>query len=284
MRMKEICQACGITRKALAWYEAQGLVQPHIQPNGYRLYTAADAERLRRIATLRGLGLSTEEIRRSLADPAALGPVLAARRLEREEEGIRLALMEALACTGDWAAAQRGLDSLNKRRTVTQLLLEKFPGSFGQYVALHFAPYLNAPITTSEQQAAFDTAVAWLDGVSLEVPDALCPALAELDACADPAWMQQASAEVAEAVQHPEDWLRQHGDAVRAWRELSASPAWQASPQGQLQALLRQWAAQSGYNEVFLPAMERLSPAYRAYRAALRAAEPCFEAALADQP
>lgn len=282
MQMKDICQACGITRKALAWYEAQGLVTPQVQPNGYRAYTEADAERLRRIATLRGLGLSTEEIRRALAEPAALTAVLTSRRLAQEEEGMRLALMGSLARTGDWAAARRGLDSLRKRHTVLQLLMEKFPGSFGQYVALHFAPYLNAPIATQEQQAAFDTAVAWLDGAAIEIPAALRPALAELSA-ADPAQMQQASAEMAEAVKHPEEWLHQHGDAVRAWRAVTASPEWQASPQGQLQAFLRQWTVQSGYNEVFLPTMERLSPAYRAYRAALAAADPRFEAALRVQ-
>ena len=85
MRMQEICRACGVTRKALDYYEAKGLIAPSRTENGYRNFTAADAARLDEIGVLRRCGLSVEEVRRVLTGgdrQAALRACIA--RQERE--------------------------------------------------------------------------------------------------------------------------------------------------------------------------------------------------------
>ena len=40
--------------------------------------------------------------------------------------------------------------------------------------------------------------------------------------------------------------------------------------------LLKQFQSESGYNDVFIPAMQRLSPAYREYHKSLQAANEVF--------
>ena len=57
MLLNELCRAAGTTRKAVAYYEAQGLISPRRQENGYREFTPEDARRVRRITLLRRLEL-----------------------------------------------------------------------------------------------------------------------------------------------------------------------------------------------------------------------------------
>ena len=55
MLIGEICRECNLTKKAVEYYEQQGLIKPEISPNGYRVYSEADAALLREIALLRKL-------------------------------------------------------------------------------------------------------------------------------------------------------------------------------------------------------------------------------------
>lgn len=91
----ELARSSGATRRALRHYHAIGLLVPaHRTPSGYRRYTTADAVRLRRIHTLRALGLSLYQVG-TLLDGDEAGPLMAiiADRLrvtEREVESARV--------------------------------------------------------------------------------------------------------------------------------------------------------------------------------------------------
>ncbi|MGM9592930.1 MAG: MerR family transcriptional regulator [Candidatus Onthomonas sp.] len=63
MTIKEIEARSGMTRANIRFYEAEGLLSPLREANGYRNYSEADLELLLRIKLLRTLGLSLEEIR-----------------------------------------------------------------------------------------------------------------------------------------------------------------------------------------------------------------------------
>ena len=47
-----------LQKKAIEYYEEQGLTRPQIMENGYRVFSEDDAIRLNKIAVLRGLGIS----------------------------------------------------------------------------------------------------------------------------------------------------------------------------------------------------------------------------------
>lgn len=57
MLMNEICTKCRLTKKAVEYYVGQKLIWPKILENGYRDFSGEDVERLKKIATLRRLGL-----------------------------------------------------------------------------------------------------------------------------------------------------------------------------------------------------------------------------------
>jgi DNA-binding transcriptional MerR regulator len=68
--VKDVTRLAGVSVRTLHHYDAIGLLVPRIRTDaGYRLYTEADLLRLQQILIGRELGLSLEEIRRSLDDP-----------------------------------------------------------------------------------------------------------------------------------------------------------------------------------------------------------------------
>lgn len=69
MKINEICQKTGLTKKAVAYYQEKGLISPASQENGYREFTQEEAGRLGTIAFLRRLGLPVQEIALLLASP-----------------------------------------------------------------------------------------------------------------------------------------------------------------------------------------------------------------------
>lgn len=64
MKINEVEAAVGVTKKNIRFYEEEGLISPRREPgNGYRSYSEADVERLRRIKLLRKLDVPLAEIR-----------------------------------------------------------------------------------------------------------------------------------------------------------------------------------------------------------------------------
>lgn len=63
MTIKEIESLTGIPRANIRFYEEKGLLSPARSENGYRVYEKDDVETLRRVALLRSLDVSLEEIR-----------------------------------------------------------------------------------------------------------------------------------------------------------------------------------------------------------------------------
>ncbi|GAB2578324.1 MerR family transcriptional regulator [Streptomyces capparidis] len=62
MRMKEMVRRTGVHERMLRYYEQQGLLRPERLPSGYREYSEADVETVRRIRCLLTAGLSTSVI------------------------------------------------------------------------------------------------------------------------------------------------------------------------------------------------------------------------------
>lgn len=69
-QVKDVSRIAGVSVRALHYYEEIGLLVPTARTDaGYRLYTDDDLLRLQQILIGRELGLSLEQIRRSLDDP-----------------------------------------------------------------------------------------------------------------------------------------------------------------------------------------------------------------------
>ncbi len=95
----EVSALTGIKPGRIRHYEARGLVRLDHRESGYRLFGPPEVLRLLQIDLLRGLGMSLEQIRHSLAaDPSELRRALdghaAALRAERDRLQRLLALVE----------------------------------------------------------------------------------------------------------------------------------------------------------------------------------------------
>ena len=74
----------------------------------------------------------------------------------------------------------------------------------------------------------------------------------------------------------PEKYIHDNKEMLEQYRAVAESEEYKASPAYRLQEYLKQFQRESGYNDVFIPAMQRLSPAYRKYHKSLQAANEVF--------
>ena len=90
MNIKEIEERSGLSRANIRYYEQEGLLSPARRENKYRDYSEEDLETLLRIALLRNLGFSLDEIRRLQSGELELAAAMRERSAALESEGQRL--------------------------------------------------------------------------------------------------------------------------------------------------------------------------------------------------
>ncbi|MBS1358977.1 MAG: MerR family transcriptional regulator [Oscillospiraceae bacterium] len=90
MNIKEIEERSGLTRANIRYYEQEGLIAPVRRDNKYRDYSEENLETLLRIALLRNLGFSLDEIRRLQSGELELAAAMRERSAALESEGQRL--------------------------------------------------------------------------------------------------------------------------------------------------------------------------------------------------
>jgi DNA-binding transcriptional MerR regulator len=283
MLMSDVCRETGLTRKAVEYYIGQGLLAPYARENGYRVFDMADAERLRKIAALRALNVGTAHIREILSGSAdALRRSAHEATLMAEDADKKRALLERLANGASYMEVAGDIAALENKRTILQKLLSAFPGYYGQAFSLHFAAFLNEPITTQEQKQAYDTIVEYLDRAeSFTLPQDLREYLEEATRGMGTSQMAEASTQLREAVEDVDAYIAKNREELEQYIAFKQSEEYKNSPACRLQNILREFQKTCGYNDIFLPAMEQLSEGYRRYRAALKEAN---DALLARYP
>ena len=279
MLINEVCKKCKLTKKAVEYYGEQGLIKPVVMENGYRQFSDDDAMKLKKIAILRGLGLSVTDIRITLEkdDISMLHDVLEKKEYEIKDLQAKQELIRQLSQQRDWNTVGERLEALQQKQSVLNRMLNTFPGCYGKLVCSHFAPFLGEPITTTEQQEAMTEIVDFLDSVNIVIPEDLQEYLDEAVMSTDTAIIQNASDSLASAMENPEQYIKDNKEMLKQYQTVMASEEYKATPMYKLQELIRQLCSENGYNDVFIPAMKRLSPSYREYHRALEAANDVFK-------
>ena len=118
--------------------------------------------------------------------------------------------------------------------------------------------------------------ISFLDGIIVTVSGDLQEYLDEAIRNTDIAIIQNASAALSAAMENPEQYIHDNKDMLEQYRAVMESEEYKATPAYRLQECLKQFQNESGYNEVFIPAMQRLSPSYREYYKALQIANETF--------
>ena len=117
MKINEVEAAVGVTKKNIRFYEEEGLITPSREPgNGYRSYSQADVERLRRIKLLRKLDVPLAEIREMLEGQKTLAEGMAQQLLQKDSGSLEeLDVEQTLARLA--AREEQGVTFVNIERT-----------------------------------------------------------------------------------------------------------------------------------------------------------------------
>ena len=182
MRIKEACEATGLTRKAIRYYESAGLISPDIDPNGYRNFSDEVIQQLALIGVLRGFRLSITEIRECLKGEDALSAQVEKKINEYEAERDRVSV--ELELLREFVSGNHSLEEVAALRQRTEATLrdrpgylrerlhQLFPGDFGEVVAAVYGNMLDQKLETPEQHTAWLTLVADLDELEpIDVPE-----------------------------------------------------------------------------------------------------------------
>lgn len=86
MKIKQVEELVGITRKNIRFYEEQGLLQVARADNGYREYHMEDVRRLQQIRLLRKLSVPLEDIRALFAGTLRLDTCLSRQTMQYERQ------------------------------------------------------------------------------------------------------------------------------------------------------------------------------------------------------
>ena len=113
MKINQVEELVGITKKNIRFYESQGLLSPERDPeNGYREYSLEDVEQLKRIKLLRKLDIPCEKIRRVSSGQLPLSACLQEHKLNLGKRAEDLSQMQELCMKLAETGSQfNGIDS-----------------------------------------------------------------------------------------------------------------------------------------------------------------------------
>ncbi|MBQ7993526.1 MAG: MerR family transcriptional regulator [Solobacterium sp.] len=279
MLIHEISALTETTKKAVEYYCEKGLLKPTLSENGYRVFTEEDVSLLKKISTLRRLGISVEEIRDILNgnEAEAFSKALQKQNSAIEELREQNELLKELIVSGEWETVRNRTKALETRKAIMSRLTESFPGPYGKFLAVHFGRFLKEPLQSEEAKSAYREILEFLDNTQFEIPDDLEefmddlsgePALDEVNEASEQA--------LSSAVEDPENWLQANREIIEQYMQFIQSDEYRNSPAYRLREALKSFCEESGYYDVFIPAMRRLSPAYDAYLTKLHEADQAF--------
>ena len=111
MTIKEVEERTGLARSNIRFYEKEGLIEPsRNDKNGYRDYSEREVEIIKKIAYLRTLEISIEDIRCIIADKMSLTEVIEKQTVTIQEQ----------------------IEGLNKAKTICERMMEDGNISFDE--------------------------------------------------------------------------------------------------------------------------------------------------------
>jgi len=187
MKLNEAMKKTGLTKKAIYYYEEEGLIKPDKeQEGGYRTYSDQDIKVLMTVQLLRKLDIPISDIKETLASGETLSHVATKQlsRLERELDRLqtnKTVLGQLTGCGDDLPAGKikemiAKLDE-NGKTTAGYMMKELdriLPGNLGKLFAIHYGQFLDQPLDTDEKEKAWHGLVEYLDACGeIQYPDSI---------------------------------------------------------------------------------------------------------------
>lgn len=287
MLIGEAAKRCGITKKAIGYYEQQGLLEVKYNGSGYRYYTEQDLIRLKEITILRKLGMNVAEIRQVL-ESEDKHLALCNYRLRKQLHMTQLQVQDRYLAylLEHRPTIEQAFEELDHRidagMTIKEKLLLAFPGSYGMYLAMHFGKYLNEPLDSTKKIEAYHAMVDFLDQLTeLEFPEDVQSWITEALESWTNSDIEKMEGAIDTALNDMEHFMKSKQDVLEKYAAYQQSEAYISSPAYRLKSLLVEFQQNSGYYDIFIPNLMRLSTSYRQYQEKLQAANEVW---LASNP
>ncbi|MDK2951605.1 MAG: hypothetical protein PWQ77_1270 [Kosmotogales bacterium] len=268
MLINEVSKVTNLTKKAIEYYSEKGLIFPSPLENGYREFSGNDVERLKKISVLRKLGISTNDIKTVLNDKEGytLQKLSVRKELNVRREQVKKEILDELSSGKSYSEISDELKAIEDNKTITEKILEFFPGYYGRFICLYFARFLNEPITTKEKKSAYDKIISFLDNApTFTLPENLQNYLMEGTKHIGTEQITGIIENTKKAVEKPDDFLTANKEILERYLEIKQSDEYKNSPAFQIQSLLKEFISTSGYYDIFIPALKKLSSSYAKY-------------------
>lgn len=184
MNIKEASYKTGLTKKAIKYYEMEGLLTPAKNAeNSYREYDENDILKLNLIGSLRALDIPVHEIKTLFEGNINLKGILQSTLNEINKTIVSLEKSKTIICaimsknTDDYnqigihiSKLRESLElSLSERKEfIFRTLQRLFPGNFGKMIVNVYEPYLNITIDSEAKKSAWIKLVEFLDELDEE--------------------------------------------------------------------------------------------------------------------
>ena len=160
MKINQVEELTGITKKNIRFYEEQKLISPQRNPaNGYREYSMEDVKQLSRIKLLRKLGIPIESIRKMESGEMKLDDCMI-KRVHELKETVQSARMMQTVCQ-EMLDQTAGFDKIDTELYLAEIDKLEKGGTQFMNIEQHdkrpsiFAPVFFAGITILAEPAPF---------------------------------------------------------------------------------------------------------------------------------
>jgi len=181
MNIKIASEKTGLTKKAIKYYENEGLISPlKNSENNYREYSDEDIVKLNLIGALRALDITIVDIKNVIIGKKSL-PETLIEAVKKIDENINYLGKSKLIITSlieknltDYRSSGEQIKKLrktlelsrdDKKEYISHTLLRIFPGNFGQVFVSIYAPFLSVTIDNDEKKKIWLKLVDFLDSV-----------------------------------------------------------------------------------------------------------------------
>ena len=270
MLINEVAKMCDVTKKAIQYYVSQGVITPTVLENGYSDFSEEDVNVLKKVVLYRRLGLSVPEIKRVLQDQNDVKEILYQRVLELEREKVKQDILRQLSEGVDIEDLSKDINRIDANTIIIRRLLDLFPSYYGKFISLNFARYLIGTIETEEQMQAFGDIIEFFDNVpDFDIPSDLQEFMDEhLELYSSEEGVEKINAIIQgkhDAMKDINAFVKENKEVLDEYTRFKQSEEYKNSPAYRMMELMKEFCATSGYYDVFIPAMRKLSPMYNEY-------------------
>ncbi|MDV4151435.1 MerR family transcriptional regulator [Clostridium sp. AL.422] len=277
MLINEVCSSTGLTKKAICYYEKQGLLKPKKGSNGYREYLESDIVLLNEISLYRKLDIPIKDIKiiiKSTDKKTTLNNVMEDKFKKEIQLKMQKSYLERIMMSdfNETIISELNEEIINIEKSngefISKELIRAFPSGLGRYLAYHFKPYLNEPLDTVEKYRAWIEIVDFLDNM----PEIKIPRIIEIG-------YENTNNEMHEQVN--ENIMNEMNKILNATEEEleeykkklltnieklnDESLLKVMNPFYKFKKQINDFFSSSGYYDIFLPNMKIISSDYREY-------------------